>query len=653
MKHTENRAAPRLQFSEEELAAEGLQKPIADVQKAAQKADRAKRRLPKKMGLKRVEAVVQHTVHAGEKEAGKISSHESFAEQVSGSVSETSASSVFSEVTAPSELSDTPIADGLLTRSKAAKKQAFNKQSALKPGDPIKPKPRLTFDEVPRPKSYPVANATVKPTLTAVRAEIRSKINRDADGNAAVEASEAGEQAGASTLQFGEHVHHRHELRQYRKSDRAEHRLDQANIRFLQKKDEAERVANGTNASNPISRAWQKRQIKKDYIAGRYGTNAGASAAAHTGSAARKSGKEAGKAARDSTEKIVGFVSRHKGIFIVLAVVAMLIFIVQSISAVVPLLESGLSAITAGTYPAEEADVLAAERAYAAKERTLKDEMDHYERYHPGYDEYVVDAQEIWHDPYALIAIISAYRGGEEWTIDDAYPIIEKYFDWQYEVEETITSQRRYRTEIVDGEETQVWFTKTTCTVTLKNKILSHAPVYTMSRENMGLYSLYMSTHGNMDGLFHGPHCSTLKDPLEYDVSQELLDADPKFALLIEEANKRLGYPYVWGGYTPDTSFDCSGFVSWLFTSTGVRNIGHAGAKGLYSMCRKISPEEALPGDVIFFQGTIEGDEGITHCGLYVGNGMMVHCGSPCTYASIEYSYYRQHFFAFGRMYEH
>ena len=336
-----------------------------------------------------------------------------------------------------------------------------------------------------------------------------------------------------------------------------------------------------------------------------------------------------------------------------LALGALLVFFVQGLSSLVPLMESGLSAITAGTYPAEEADVRAAERMYAQKERELQDEMDHYERYHPGYDEYVVDAQEIWHDPYALIAIISAYRGGEEWTIDDAVPIINKYFDWQYKKTETITSEQRYRTVIVDGEETQEWFTYTTCTVKLENKILSHAPVYTMSRENMGLYALYMSTHGNMDGIFRGAHCSELKDPTIYEVPQELLDADPNFALLIEEANKRLGYPYVWGGYTPDTSFDCSGFVSWLFTSTGVRNIGHAGAKGLYSMSQHISPEEALPGDVIFFAGTIEGDSGITHCGLYVGNGWMVHCGSPCTYARMDDSYHREHFYAFGRMYEH
>ena len=437
-------------------------------------------------------------------------------------------------------------------------------------------------------------------------------------------------------------------MRKFRKAENAERKLDKANIRFLQKKDELQRSAETTThtASNPISRAWQKRKIKKDYVAGRYSQKAGRSAA-------YKSGKSAAKETEKNTRRVASFVSRHKGAVIVLALGALLVFFVQGVSSLVPLIESGLSAITAGTYPAEEADVRAAERVYANKEKELQDEMDHYERYHPGYDEYVVDAQEIWHDPYALIAIISAYRGGEEWTIDDAVPIIEKYFAWQYKVTEKVTSEQRYRTVNVDGEETKEWFTYTTCTVTLENKILSHAPVYTMSRENMGLYALYMSTHGNMDGIFRGKHCSELKDPTIYEVPQELLDADPKFALLVEEANKRLGYPYVWGGYTPDTSFDCSGFVSWLFTSTGVRNIGHAGAKGLYSMSQHISPEEALPGDVIFFAGTIEGDSGITHCGLYVGNGWMVHCGSPCTYARMDDSYHKEHFYAFGRMYEH
>ena len=191
---------------------------------------------------------------------------------------------------------------------------------------------------------------------------------------------------------------------------------------------------------------------------------------------------------------------------------------------------------------------------------------------------------------------------------------------------------------------------------TLKNKNLSHSPVYTMSHQQMGMYALYMATHGNMDGIFRGPHCSQLKDPYVWDVPQEYIDADPKFALLLEEANKRIGYPYVWGGYTPETSFDCSGFVSWVFTSTGVRNIGHAGATGLYNMSRHISEAEALPGDVVFFTHTLgegeDGNDGITHCGLYVGNGMMIHCGNPCGYQDIHSSYYNNKIAGFGRLYE-
>ena len=265
----------------------------------------------------------------------------------------------------------------------------------------------------------------------------------------------------------------------------------------------------------------------------------------------------------------------------------------------------------------------------------------------------MVDAQEIWHDPYALIALISAYNNGEEWTLDDAIPIMRMFFDWQYEKTETVTTEQRYHTESVNGVETKVWHTVTICTVTLKNKNLSHAPVYTMGREKVGLYALYMSTHGNMDGLFHGPHVSELKDPLEYDVPQEMLDADPKFALLVEEANKRLGYPYVWGGYTPETSFDCSGFISWIFTETGVRNIGHMGATGLYSISQHITEAQLKPGDVIFFSGTIEGEAGITHCGLYVGNGMMIHSGSPCSYYDIAHCALRNNICGYGRLYQH
>ena len=638
------RSAPRLQFTDEELIAEGLKKPIEHVQKATKKATKARQKLSGKMIFDKNTAAEQHTAtdqpvtaSKSEKLMQKTKTQKQRAESLRSELKPDTPDLPQEEVK--------PISESLLTRSKAAKGKTTPAKTVLKPGDAPQKPTRLSFE--PDLKS-PHKGKGTQPVTRAVSNEVHRAIRENADGDIGAEAADTSLQASETTLRFGDNMHHRHEFRKFRKAERAEKQVDKANIRFLQKKDELQRSAENANShtSNPISRAWQKRKIKKEYAAARYSRKTGSSAA-------YRSGKKAAKETEKDTRRVVSFVSRHKGVVIVLALGALLVFFVQGISSLVPLMESGLSAITAGTYPAEEADVRAAERIYAQKERELQDEMDHYERYHPGYDEYVVDAQEIWHDPYALIAIISAYRGGEEWTIDDAVPIIEKYFAWQYKKTETVTSEQRYRTVIVDGEETQEWFTYTTCTVKLENKILSHAPVYTISRENMGLYALYMSTHGNMDGIFRGKHCSELKDPTIYEVPQELLDADPNFALLIEEANKRLGYPYVWGGYTPDTSFDCSGFVSWLFTSTGVRNIGHAGAKGLYSMSQHISPEEALPGDVIFFAGTIEGDSGITHCGLYVGNGWMVHCGSPCTYARMDDSYHKEHFYAFGRMYEH
>lgn len=166
--------------------------------------------------------------------------------------------------------------------------------------------------------------------------------------------------------------------------------------------------------------------------------------------------------------------------------------------------------------------MLAAERAYAQMERALQEEIDHYAARHPGYDEYIIDAQEIWHDPYALMAIISARHGGEEWTLDSAYGTLEKYFQLQYILTEEVQTETRYRTEIRLGlrEETdpgtgetlyipyeyeeEVPYTYRICTVTLENKNLSHLPVYSMSREAMGLYALYMSTLGNMPDLFAG-----------------------------------------------------------------------------------------------------------------------------------------------------
>lgn len=526
--------------------------------------------------------------------------------------------------------------------------QAKEKQS----GKEAPSAPQLLFKEEAPKEPLPQRHESL--VGKAVSAELHHQVAKGEEDNTGLQALHTTERTGESALHLARDV----------QEVRLRHQQPKQLPTGVHLHSQEQVASNATfKSSNPISRANQRRSIRREYLKAKTGR-----------SASRHAQKAVGQTAKSAESTLVTVV-RKKRALVVVALVAMLLFLMNALSSCAPLLEAGLQAFVMGTYPAEDADILAAERAYKAKEDGLKRELERHASYHPGYDEYVINADfaDIWHDPYALISIISAYHGGEDWTIDDVQGTLNKLFDWQYTVTEDIASETRYRketragtrlvTDPITGEvrtetythEVSVPYQYTTCAVTLKAEILSHAPVYIMSREKMGLYALYMSTLGNRPDLFAGnAHASTLKEPLRYDVPQTLLDADPQFALLVAEANKRLGYPYVWGGYDPSTSFDCSGFISWLFTSTGVNDIGHAGATGLYSRSTPVSPENAKPGDVIFFQGTMgEGTEGITHCGLYVGNNMMVHCGNPCSYADLTDRYWQQHFYGFGRLYDH
>lgn len=610
MKEHEARAAPRLRFSKEEIQPDNLNNTSEKAKKATKKTVKPPS-LKGKTPIQKTYAVFQEKSALPLSDAPAVRDTQPIADEENAFPAEESNVIEKGERVLPN-------AEHSTGKSKFRTEKKKHSSVSLHFDD--SPSHRSKKSDVGKEKKKPIQKVSeaMKPIARSVRDETEARLSKYEDDNTGLQAAHTTEQAGSSALHTGKQIH---ELRQNclrHQEEKQTQTMGAHGLTFGETDASAEAAVSG--GSNPISRKYQRKNIQKDYRAAKAGKE--------TSKAAGKTGKEAAEKTASISEKTVEYVGKKKQLLVLLLLGGMLIFIIQGLSACAPLLEAGIRALTLGTYPAEEADVWQAEQYYADLEWQLQDEMQRYELYHPGYDEYVVDAQEIWHDPYALIALISAYNNGEEWTLDDAIPIMQMFFDWQYEKTESLTSVQRYHTEIVDGVETKVWHTVTICTVTLKNKNLSHAPVYTMSREKVGLYALYMSTHGNMDGLFHGPHVSELKDPLEYDVPQELLDADPKFALLVEEANKRLGYPYVWGGYTPDTSFDCSGFISWIFTETGVRNIGHMGATGLYGISQHISESELKPGDVIFFSGTIEGESGVTHCALYVGNGMMVHCGS-------------------------
>lgn len=650
MKQNRNRDSPKLIFSKEEMDNPALSRPAKKAVKAADRYEAAQKKLPTRHRLRLTKEEIETGQSAVEMAGAEPAMHHSPPAASTGQVPlirSSEAQRILNSVENTGSRVPNPRASAL--ESKNAATQRTRKKVI-----------RLRFEEEQVKKPSRMVHPA-EHTIGKIHDQLHRQVAQsNKDDNSAVDAVLHGDQLSKSALQMGEHAYHAHKLRPYRKAEQAERALDQANIRYLRAK---QRNESSHFTSNPLSRWQQKRAIRKEYMAAKAGKSV------RTGYTA-KAAQKAAHSTETASQKIADYFGRHPMTLTVLLLGAMLLIVMSSLQSCSPLVQSVLESIVIGTYPAEEEDVLAAERAYAAKERELQDEMDHYEQYHPGYDEYHVGAAEIWHDPYVLIAIISAYFDGQDWTVESAYPVIEKYFALQYVVTQTVTTETRYRTESrtgtrivtdpVTGEQhtepytydVQVPYTYRICNVKLENKNLSHLPVVSMSHHTMGMYALYMASHGNMEGIFSGnPHAVPLKDPMLYDIPQETLDADPSFAALIEEATKYIGYPYVWGGASPETSFDCSGFVSYVFTTSGVYNTGRLGATGLHSLCLDVPEDQAKPGDIVFFEGTMGEDvAGITHCGIYVGNHTMLHCGSPIGYADLNDSYWQTHFHSFGRV---
>ena len=283
-------------------------------------------------------------------------------------------------------------------------------------------------------------------------------------------------------------------------------------------------------------------------------------------------------------------------------------------------------------------------------EAELQNYLDTYESTH-DYDEYHYDLDEIEHDPYVLLSIISAWHEGE-WTLAEVQDTLQMLFDRQYILTEDVVVEVRYRTETrTDSEgndyDVEVPYNYYICTVTLSNENLSHLPVYIMGEEQLSRYALYMATLGNRPDLFPGSDYvgKYTGEPVEHEVPEEYL-ADETFSALLTEAEKYIGYPYVWGGSSPSTSFDCSGYLSWVLNQCGW-DVGRLGAQGLYNYCTPTSSPQ--PGDLVFFVGTYD-TPGVSHCGLYVGDGWMLHCGDPISYANLNSSYWQSHFYAYGRL---
>lgn len=528
-----------------------------------------------------------------------------------------------------------------------------------------KGKTSIRFEEVEKKPNGKLRHNPLSRPIRQISLAAHNKVHEAEQENVGVEAGHRAEElAEEGVLYSGNRIRQvlrYHRTKPWRDVAKAEQAANKANAEYLYQK--AIRDDPSLAASNPLSRYLQKKRIQRSYAQEVRNTET-AAAAARTATA------KAAKAA----QKASVFVRNHgKAILPIIGIAAIVVMLMGGVSSCSIMASSGISSVLSSSYLSEDTDILAAEAAYCAMEAELQEYLDTYERTH-NYDEYHYELDDIEHDPYVLISILSAFHEGI-FTIEQVQADLEMLFEKQYILTETVETETRYRTETeiveqpkrdpVTGEvvldeygnpfmeevevEVEVPYTYRICTVKLENFNLSHVPVYIMDEDTLSMYATYMAALGNREDLFpdSGYVSSYTTPPVIYEIPPSALE-DETFAALIAEAEKYIGYPYVWGGSNPNTSFDCSGFVSWVLTNSGLCNTGRLGAQALYGISTPVSSSNAQPGDLVFFVGTYD-TPGISHVGIYVGGGMMLHCGDPIQYANLNTSYWQSHFYAFAR----
>lgn len=510
-----------------------------------------------------------------------------------------------------------------------------------------KGKTRLYFeDELKLPKGESKlqfeAKKGVRKVGDTLASGIHGKIHEVEHENSGVEAAHRSEIAAESAARHFSHHRQKTANKPYEKLSRLEHEAQSADTKLHYAKAQQEHPEMKKRRGS-MNKHYQKQHIKKEYAAAR-----------RTGSqTAGTATKSTGKTAREkAADKVKEFFSKNKKAFLWIgAGLMILLFISAGISSCTAMFSSTGSTVIATSYLSEDEAMLGAEAQYCDMEAELQAYLDSYESTH-DYDEYHFDLDTIEHDPYVLISILSALYEGE-FTLSEVQGTLDMLFEQQYILTEEVVVETRYRRETRYDSEGNAYTVRVPynyyiCNVTLENFNLSHVPVYIMSEDQLSMYAAYMSTLGNREDLF-GDSAYVSKyitnPPADYDVPSEYLD-DATFAALLTEAEKYLGYPYVWGGSYPSTSFDCSGFVSYVLTNSGLVNTGRLGAQGLYNICTPVSDPQ--PGDLVFFVGTYDTD-GVSHVGIYVGDQVMLHCGDPIQYTSIDTSYWQSHFYAYGR----
>ena len=632
--------ARRLHFTEDELSDRDIRRAAKKADKAADKADRANEKLPTKRRVRitrdsgRAEAVDERLSDKLHQSRQSSKADREKEKAPSKRRPRTTARSGKVEATAE-RLSDKLRPERQSTKAARGKLRIeVTEATALKPGV----------------GGRAAVNAPAA-ALHAARNTVRDAVGRsdnDGEGNSGADALQSGESTVRNTGNIVNNRHYSHKLKQYDKAARLERKSDSANVEALYQRDRH----NDTNpSSNPISRWRQKQELKKRYMEAKASGKAGASGAA-------KGGKKTAEGTKSVVDKGIEFVKEHPKTILIVGALGLLVMLIAGMfSSCTAMFAGSGNAVLGTSYTAEDADILGADADYSALEAALNNQISNIESTHPGYDEYRYDLAEIGHNPYELASYLTVLF--EDYTRAEAQSTLQSLFAQQYTLTLTPEVEVRYRTETrTDSEgndyDVEVPYNYHILNVKLTNKGLGAVIRDSgLTTEQADRYDVLMTTSGNRSELFgEDVYGVAGGEYTDYDIPGEAL-TDEKFRRMITEAEKYLGYPYVWGGSSPSTSFDCSGFVSWVINHSGNGwNVGRLGARGLKNICDIIPPDQAKPGDLIFFHHTYDAPDpsDATHVGIYVGDGMMIHCGNPISYASTESNYWQNHFLCFGRI---
>ena len=425
-------------------------------------------------------------------------------------------------------------------------------------------------------------------------------------------------------------------------------------------------VAEGDAAKHQAQKNLMKKEIQKQAFKERARETANAS-----GGFMKRFVDKAEDMAGRLAEMVAEFIEEHPLGFLIAGAVLIIVLVISgSLSSCSLMAGGGGNSILATSFTAQDADIVAVEGDYVSLETELQNTVNRIEADHPGYDEYQYDLSEIAHNPFELAALLTVLY--EDYTESEVQSMLQTIKDYQYTLTLTQVVETRTRTEERTGTRTIHHADGTTTTeeytyeveveydyYILKTKLTNNGiqaavNALGLTEEQLQRYAVILEMRGNKPDIFgDNPYANpgVSEEYQDYDVPAEYL-TDQQFANMLNEAERYLGYPYVWGGSSPSTSFDCSGFVSYVINNCGNGwNYGRLTANGWKNTTARVNTSDVKPGDLIFFQGTYD-TSGASHVGIVVdpANKIMIHCGNPIQYASYDSNYWRQHFYCYGRI---